>query len=72
MDRIQEEMTKKYRFLRPSEMNWRSFSAVDQSQNLLGTTSRMWATFILSLIFIALIVFDLLCSQNVDRLHFFC
>ena len=38
MDSIQEEITEKDRFLRPSELNWHSLSAADQSQNLLGTT----------------------------------
>ena len=57
MASIQEEMTEQFPFLRPSELNGRLFSAVDQSQNLLGTSSRMWATFSLCLRFIALIVF---------------
>jgi len=46
-------MTKKCKFLRPFELNGRSLSTVDQSQNLSGTTSRMWATFSLCLRFIA-------------------
>ena len=37
-------MTKKGRCLRPSELNGRSLRVVDQSQNLLATTIRMWAT----------------------------
>ena len=36
MDRIQEEMTEKSQFLRPSELNGPSLSAVDQSENLVG------------------------------------
>ena len=64
-------MTEKCRFLRPSELNGRSLSAVDQSQNLLGTTSRMLAIFSICFRFIALILFDLLCSQNVDKLYIF-
>ena len=67
MVRIQEEITNKRRFLRPFEFNGLSL-AVDQSQNLFGTTSRMWATVGLCLKFI---VFDLLCSQNLNKLHFF-
>ena len=72
MARIQKEMTKKCRYLRPFELNGRSLIAVDQSKNLLNTTSRMWATYSLCLRFIALIVFDLLCSQNLDKLYFLC
>ena len=68
MSHIQEEMTKKCRFLSPFELNGRSLSAANQSQNLLGTTSRIRATFSLCLVFIALIVFNSLCSQNVDKL----
>ena len=72
MARNQEEITKKCRFLRPFELTGHSLSAVDQSQNMLGTTSRMQATFSLCLRSIALIVFDFLCSQNLEKLHFLC
>ena len=59
MTRIEEkEIIKKYRFLLSFELNGRSLSAVDQSQNLLDTISRMWVTFSLCLRFIAVIVFD--------------
>ena len=68
---IQKELTKKYRFLRPFELNGCSLNAVDQSRNLLDTTSKMWANFSLCLRFIASIVFDLLCSQHLDKLYFF-
>ena len=71
MARIQEEMTKKCRFLRQFELNRRLLSAVDQSQNSLGTTPGMWTIFIICLKFTALIVFDLLRSQNLDKLNFF-
>ena len=54
MDRIKKEMTKKCRFIRPSELNAHSLSAVDRSKNLLGIISRMWATFNFCLKFIAL------------------
>ena len=64
-------MTEKGRFLCPSEFNGRSLSAVDQSQNLLGTTSRIWATLSLCLRSIALTVFDSFCSQNLVKLYFF-
>ena len=42
MARIQEEVNKKGRFLRPSELKMYSLSAVDQSQNLLGTLSEIY------------------------------
>ena len=48
-----------------------SLSAVDQSQNLLGTTFKNIGNFSLCLRFIDLLVFDLLCSQNLDILYFF-
>ena len=70
MVRIQEEMTKACRFLRPFELNGRPLSAVDQSQNVLDNTSRMWTLFSLCLRFITIIFFDLLCSQNLDKLYF--
>ena len=38
-------MTEKFGFLRPSELNGRSISAVEQSQNFLGSILKMWATF---------------------------
>ena len=64
-------MTKDGEFLRTSEMNVRSLSAVDQSQNLLGTTLQIWATFCICFVFIALIVFDLSYSQSLDKSYFF-
>ena len=54
---MQEDMSEKNRFLRPSCSNGCSLSAVDQPRNLLGTTLRMCATFSLCLRYIALIVF---------------
>ena len=74
MDRIQEDITKEGRFLHPSDLNGRSLSAVDRSPNLLGTTLRMSVTFRLCLrdLFKALMVFNLLCSQNSDKLYFLC
>ena len=71
MARIQEEIPKKCRFLRLFKFNERSLSAVDQFQHLLGTTSRIWANLGFCLRFIALIVFDILCSQNLNKLFFF-
>ena len=41
MARTQEDMTKKCEYLRPFQLNEHFFSAVDQSENLLGTNSRM-------------------------------
>ena len=38
MYHIQEEMTEKGQYLNPFELKGRSLSAVDQSQNLLGST----------------------------------
>ena len=43
MARIQEEITKTGRFLRPSELNWRLLSAINLSQNLLGTLSEIYS-----------------------------
>ena len=62
---------KKSQFLCLSELNWRSLSTVAQSQNLLGTTGRILATLSLCFRFIALIIFYLLCSQNLHKLYFF-
>ena len=39
--RIQEEITNKDWFLRPYELNGRSLSVVNQSQNFLGSTLQM-------------------------------
>ena len=61
----------KCRFLSPFELNRRSVGTVHQSQKLLGTTSKISANFSLCLRFIASIVFDLLCSQHLDKLYFF-
>ena len=61
MNRIQEEMTEKGRFLCPSKLNEGQLSAIDQSQNFLFSTLRMWATCSLCLRIISMIVFDLLC-----------
>ena len=66
-----EKMAKKCRFSHPFELNWLSLSAVNQHQNLLGTTSGMCVTFSPWLRFIALIVFDIKCLQNLDKLIFF-
>ena len=55
MARIQEEMTKKGRFLRPSELNGRSLSVIDQFQDLMGTAIRSWKTFNFCFRIIALI-----------------
>ena len=70
MARIQEEMTKKGRFLRPSELNGRPLRAVDLSHNLFGTTIRMWATFSFFFIIIATIVFYTFFSQYLDKMYF--
>ena len=63
-----EKITKKGSFIRPFELNERLLSAEDQSRNLLGTTSQMWATFGLCLKCIALLFVDLSCSKNLDIL----
>ena len=39
------QMTKKGRFSRLFELNGCSLCVVDQSQNLVGTTLQIWATF---------------------------
>ena len=53
---------KKVRFLCPSELIVRSLRSVDQTQNLLGTTTQLWATLSLCFRSIVLIVFTLFCS----------
>ena len=45
MARIQEEITKKSRYLHPSDQNRRSLRVVYQYQNLLATSTRMWTIF---------------------------
>ena len=42
---------------------------IHQSQNLLGTISRMCSTLCLHFRSIALIVLELFCSQNLDDFH---
>ena len=68
---IQEEITKKGLFLRPSKLNGCSLRIVDPSQNLLGTTIRMWSTFSFCVGIKALILLYLFCSKNLDKLHLF-
>ena len=41
----ENRITEKGLFLRPSELNGRSLRAVEQCQNFLGATIRMWETF---------------------------
>ena len=62
-----EKIIRKGRFLRLSELNVLSLSAVDQSQNFTATTLRMSETFSLCLRFRSLIVFNVLCSQMLDN-----
>ena len=62
MIRIQEKMTKNYRFARPSEQNRRGPSVVYQFQNLVDTTTRMLATFNFCFRFVALMDFELFFS----------
>ena len=58
---IQEEISKKCRYLRLSKLKGVSVPR-HHSQNLFGNTLQMWATFSLCLRFIALLVFDLFYS----------
>ena len=46
MARIQEEMLKKYRYLRPFELYGCSVRAVDQSQNWFGQESGQLLDFV--------------------------
>ena len=71
MARIQEEITNKGQFLRPFGLNGRTLRVVNPSQNLLGTTTRMWTTFSFCFRILALTILYLFCSQNLDKLYFF-
>ena len=57
--------------LHPSELIVRSLRAVEQSQNLISPIIRMCATSNFCLWIIALIVFFLFCSQNLDKLYIY-
>ena len=68
---LRHTKTKKCWFLRPYESNGRSFNAVNRFQNLLDTTLLTWVNFGLCFKFKAVLVFDLSCSQNLEKLIFF-